>query len=148
MPVPPTPKIELHVHLEGTIRPQALLRIAHRNGVRLPADNVEELARLYHFNDFEHFLELWLMTTCAVQTEKDFRQIVVDYAAEAVGHGAIYIEGIFTPVERVDGGASWDEVFTGFCEGTQEARETYGVEMRLTPDIPRNLGLEVALETV
>ena len=142
-----TPKIELHVHLEGTIRPRALLEIARRNGVRLPADNEDELAQLYQFKDFEHFLELWLMTTCAVQTEADFRQVVVDYAAEAAGHGAVYIEGIFTPAERVAGGASWDEVFTGFCDGAAQAVETYGVEIRLTPDIPRNLGLEVAVET-
>jgi len=142
------PKIELHVHLEGTIRPRALLQMARRNAVSLPADNEDQLSELYQFRDFEHFLELWLMTTRAVQTEEDFRQVVVDYAAEAVGHGAVYIEGIFTPAERVGGGASWDEVFTGFCDGIQEARETYGVEMRLTPDIPRNLGLEMATETV
>ena len=142
-----TPKIELHVHLEGTIRPRALLEIAHRNSVSLPAEDEDQLAELYQFRDFEHFLELWLMTTCAVQTEEDFRQVVVDYAAEAVGHGAVYIEGIFTPAERIAGGASWDEVFTGFCNGAQEAREAHGVQIRLTPDIPRNLGLDVAIET-
>ncbi len=149
MPYPQSgsPKIELHVHLEGTIRARALLDIAQRNGVQLPADNETELAKLYQFKDFEHFLELWLMTTRAVQTEEDFRQVVVDYAAEAVGHGAVYIEGIFTPAERVAGGTSWDAVFTGFCDGTAQAKETYGVEIRLTPDIPRNLGLEVAVET-
>lgn len=143
----PTPKIELHVHLEGAIRPPMLLEIAARNGVGLPADNEDELTKLYQFKDFEHFLELWLMTTCAVQTEEDFRQVVVGYAGEAVAHGAVYIEGIFTPAERVAGGASWDEVFTGFCDGIEEARETYGIEMRLTPDIPRGLGLEVAMQT-
>jgi aminodeoxyfutalosine deaminase len=143
-----TPKIELHVHLEGTIRPRALLGIARRNGVRLPANNEDQLAELYQFKDFEHFLGLWLMTTCAVQTEADFRQVVVDYAAEAVGYGAVYIEGIFTPAERITGGASWDEVFTGFCDGAAQARDTYGIEIRLTPDIPRSLGLDIAMETV
>lgn len=38
-------------------------------------------------------------------------------------HGAVYPEGIFSPAERVWGGASWDEVFSGFCDGAQEARE-------------------------
>jgi aminodeoxyfutalosine deaminase len=148
MPSSASPKVELHVHLEGTIRPRALLEIAQRNSVRLPAENEEQLAKLYQFKDFDHFLELWLMTTCAVQTEEDFRQVVVDYAAEAVRHGAVYIEGIFTPAERIAGGASWDEVFTGFCDGAQAAREAHGVEIRLTPDIPRNLDLDVAIETV
>jgi len=147
MPTLSTPKIELHVHLEGTVRPRALLEMAARNGLKLPAQSEDELAELYRFRDFDHFVELWLMTTSAVQTEEDFRNIVVAYAAEAVTHGAVYIEGIFTPVERIGGGASWDEVFSGFCDGADEARETYGVEVRLTPDIPRSLDLDAALET-
>ncbi len=144
---PEAPKIELHIHLEGAVRPKALLQIAARNGISLPASSEAELAALYKFRDFQHFLELWLMTTHVLQTERDFRQIVVDYATEAASHGAVYLEGIFTPVERVGGGASWDEVFTGFCDGAAQATEQTGVEVRLTPDIPRNLGPEVAIET-
>ncbi|MCU1430312.1 MAG: Adenosine deaminase [Actinomycetia bacterium] len=143
----PTPKIELHVHLEGAVRPRALLEIAARNGVVLPAATEEELARLYHFTDFGHFIELWNMTTHAIQTETDFRQVVVSYAEEAAAHGAVYIEGIFTPAERVRSGASWDEVFTGFCDGAAEAEQTYGVAVRLTPDIPRGFDLSDAMET-
>jgi aminodeoxyfutalosine deaminase len=141
------PKIELHVHLEGAVRPRALLEIAARNGVSLPASTEAGLAELYRFRDFAHFLELWLMTTRALQTERDFRQVVVDYATEAAACGAVYLEGIFTPAERAGDGASWDEVFTGFCDGAAEATEKTGVEVRLTPDIPRNLGPEVALNT-
>jgi aminodeoxyfutalosine deaminase len=147
-PVSPEPKIELHVHLEGAVRPRALLEIAARNGVALPVDNEEDLARLYAFTDFDHFIELWMMTTHAIRTEVDFREVVVSYADEAAAHGAVYIEGIFTPAERVSGGASWDEVFTGFCDGAAEATERHGVEVRLTPDIPRGFGIEAAMETV
>ena len=147
VPISSVPKIELHVHLEGAVRAPALLEIAARNGVALPVDNVDDLARLYTFTDFDHFIELWMMTTHAIQTEIDFRQVVVSYAEEAAAHGAVYIEGIFTPAERVSGGASWDEVFTGFCDGAIEASEQHGVEVRLTPDIPRSFGLEAAIET-
>jgi aminodeoxyfutalosine deaminase len=141
------PKIELHVHLEATVRPKDLFEIASRNRFALPAQNEAELAQLYRFRDFEHFLELWMMTTPAIQTERDFRQIVVAYAEEAASHGAVFIEGIFTPLERVGGGASWDEVFSGFCDGALEAKERTGVDVRLTTDIPRHLGLDAAMET-
>ena len=138
------PKIELHVHLEGTVRAGTLLQIAGRNGVPLPAGTVEGLAALYEFRDFAHFLEVWLLTTGALRTEADFRQVVVDYAAEAAGHGAVYIEGIFTPGEPVSRGVGWDEVFTGYCDGAQQAAELHGVQVRLTPDIPRGWPLEAA----
>jgi len=135
------------LHLEGAVRPAALLDIADRNGLDLPAQDVDALTELYRFRDFDHFIELWMMTTHVIRTGADFRQVVVSYAQEAAAHGAVYIEGIFTPAERVLGGASWDEVFTGFCDGADEARETTGVEVRLTPDIPRGFGVESALET-
>jgi aminodeoxyfutalosine deaminase len=112
--------------------------------VPLPADSLEGLAGLYEFRDFAHFLQTWLLTTSALRTEQDFRQVVADYAAEAAAHGAVYLEGIFTPAEAVGRGAAWDEVFTGFCDGAQLAAEQHGVEVRLTPDVPRGCPLQAA----
>ena len=105
---------------------------------------VEELPALYEFRDFAHFIEVWILTTNALRTRDDFRQVVVDYAAEAAAHGAVYVEGIFSPAERVRRGVGWDEVFSGYCDGAQEARELHGVEVRLTPDIPRGFPLDEA----
>jgi len=138
------PKIELHVHLEATVKPQTLREIARRNDYALPDD----LESLYVFRDFRHFIEVWVLTTNALQTAADFRQMVVDYAAEAKTHGAVYIEGIFTPAERVRRGVNWEDVFEGVCEGAQRAREEHGVEVRLTPDIPRGYTLDEAKATV
>ena len=144
----PYPKIELHVHLEGTVRAHTLLDIAKRNDYPLPADTVEGLADLYRFRDFRHFIEVWILTTNALQTEEDFRQMVVDYAAEAASHGAVYLEAIFSPAERVRRGCTWEDVFEGACNGAQEAKELHGVEIRLTPDIPRGFSQEEAQATV
>ena len=136
------PKIELHVHLEGTVRPRTLLEIARRNDYALPAENEEELAALYDFRDFAHFIDVWILTTNALQTEEDFKQVVLDYAEEAQSHGAVYVEAIFSPAERVRRGVGWDEIFSGYCDGAAEARERFGVEIRLTPDIVRGFPLD------
>ncbi|HSP73046.1 MAG TPA: adenosine deaminase [Gaiellaceae bacterium] len=141
------PKIELHVHLEGTVRAPTLLEIARRNDYPLPADTVEGLAGLYRFTSFEHFIEVWILTTNALQRYDDFRQVVVDYAAEAASHGVVYMEAIFSPAERVMRGVGWDELFTGYCDGAQEAKERHGVEVRLTPDIPRGFDPQWGIDT-
>jgi aminodeoxyfutalosine deaminase len=138
------PKIELHVHLEGTVRADTLRAMAKRNDYPLPDD----LESLYRFRDFRHFIEVWVLTTNALQTEDDFRRMVVDYAEEAASHGAVYLEGIFSPAERVRRGIPYEAIFDGVCNGAQEARERHGVEIRLTPDIPRGFTLEEARETV
>ena len=62
----PYPKIELHVHLEGTVRAHTLLEIAKRNDYALPADTVEGLQELYRFTDFRHFIDVWILTTNAL----------------------------------------------------------------------------------
>jgi aminodeoxyfutalosine deaminase len=140
------PKIELHVHLEGAVRPPTLLDMARRNDLPLPVDTVEDLNALYEFTDFAHFIEVWILTTNVMRTADDFRRIVVDYAAEAAGHGAVYLEAIFSPIERVMRGVDWDALFEGYCDGAQQAQEEHGVVVRLTPDAYRGADVEAVEE--
>ena len=121
----PFPKIELHVHLEGTVRPHTLRAIAKRNDYAIPDD----LESLYRFRDFAHFIEVWILTTNALLTAEDFRQVVTDYAGEAASHEAVYLEAIFSPAERVARGVAWDEIFGGYCDGAEEARERHRVQL-------------------
>jgi len=142
VPAPePSPKIELHVHLEGTVRPETLRAIAKRNNYALPDD----LESLYEFRDLAHFIEVFNLVAHCLQRYDDFRQVVVDYVGEAKEHGAVYLEGIFAPGLWRD--LDTDEVFSGYCDGAEEARRLHGVEVRLTPDIPRVYAIEDALTT-
>jgi len=143
----PYPKIELHVHLEGAVSPELLFAAARRNGCALPFATVEALRDYMRFRDFDHFIEAWMATTTVLRTARDYRELVLDYARRARAHGAVYVEGIFSPTDRVALGVPQEVSFEGFCEGAQAAREEVGVEVRLTPDITRFAPPEVALET-
>ncbi len=145
MPIP-YPKIELHLHLEGATSPDLLMRIAQRNGVRLPVDDAESLEQMYAFRDFHQFIEVYAMVMHALRTEADFRELLLTYARQAKAHGAVYIEAIFGPTDSARLGVSWDEVFTGYCDGAQQAWEELGVRVNLTPDIGRQYTLEEAAQ--
>jgi aminodeoxyfutalosine deaminase len=140
------PKIELHVHLEGAMRPETLLEVARRNGYALPVDSAEGVRALYQYRDFAHFIEVFMLTAGALETEDDFRRLVVEYAEEAVAHGAVYLEAIFSL--GLWRGLDSDIVFTGVCDGAAEARERFGIEIRLTPDIARVYSLDEAIQVV
>src|SRR5439155_6579293 len=130
------------------IAPATLLEIAKRNDYALPVDTIEGLGELYRYRDFDHFMEIWTLTTNALRHYDDFREVVLDYAREAKRHGAVYIEGIFSPIERVWRGVDWDEIYAGYCDGAGEARERLGVDVRLTPDITRDSSLDDAMRCV
>lgn len=138
------PKIELHVHLEGAVSAAALFAAARRNAFRLPVASVEELDAFMRFRDFAHFIDAWFATTPALQTERDYRELVVDYARRAQAQGAVYLEAIFSPTDKLLAGIDLDTVFSGFADGAQEARETLGIDVLLTPDITRGVELDVA----
>jgi aminodeoxyfutalosine deaminase len=140
------PKIELHVHLEGAMRPETLLEVARRNGYALPVDSAEGVRALYQYRDFAHFIEVFMLTAGALETEDDFRRLVVEYAEDAVAHGAVYLEAIFSL--GLWRGLDSDIVFTGVCDGADEARERFGIEIRLTPDIARVYSLDEAFQVV
>ncbi|RLP76873.1 adenosine deaminase [Mycetocola tolaasinivorans] len=142
------PKIELHVHLEGSVRPATLFELAAKNGVTLPVASLEELESFYNFTDFNHFIDVWNVTTDVLFQPEDFRRVVVDYAREAAGYGAVYLEGIFSPGQYYVRGIDPDALFTGFTDGIQEAYEETGVLVRLTPDVDRNRPAELSEQIV
>ena len=116
------PKIELHVHLEGTLRPETLLAIAECNGVSLPATTPDGLADQFRFTDLAHFIDVWLMVTSCLRTADDFRRITVDYAGEAVQHGAVYVEGIFAPLQLVRRGVAVGDDLRGLLRRHRRRR--------------------------
>ena len=134
----PYPKAELHVHLEATVRPARLLEIARRNGLSAPVAAEAGPAELHGPTDFARFIQAWIAMSGVLRRARDFREVVVDYAAEAAAQGCVYIEAIFSPAEPARRGTPWQEIFEGYCSGADAARELHGVEIRFTPDITRD----------
>ncbi len=91
------PKVELHVHLEGSIQPATLLELARRNGVMLPADDVTGLQRWYQFTDFNHFIKTYLTISSCICTPADIELIARDFLRGQAEQNIIYSEVTFTP---------------------------------------------------
>lgn len=91
------PKVELHVHLEGSIKPATLLELARRNGVALPADDVAGLQRWYQFTDFNHFIKTYLTISSCICTPADIELIARDFFRGQAEQHIVYSEVTFTP---------------------------------------------------
>jgi aminodeoxyfutalosine deaminase len=133
------PKAELHVHLEGSIRPATLLTLARRNGVTLPADSVEGLRQWFVFRDFNHFIEIYLTITRCLKREEDYVEIVYDFGREMARQNVRYAEVTFTPSTHDFLGVPHDVYFAGLTSGRERAQAELGVEIRWVYDIVRNV---------
>ncbi len=133
------PKAELHVHLEGSIRPATLLRLAERNGVNLPAQNVEGLQDFYRYRDFEHFIEIYVTITGCLRTPDDYRLIAYEFGADCARQNIRYAEATFTITSNIaHTGLDWQTILKSLNEGQSHARDELGVDWRWVFDISRN----------
>jgi len=149
------PKAELHLHLQGSIRPATLLILAQRNGVELPARTVEGLQRWFTYRDFAHFVEIYTTICRCLRTAEDYELVAYECAANLARQNCRYAEVTFTPGEH-----EWSEIprevyLSGLRRGRQRAWQDFGVELNWVFDIVRDAPqweeradyvLEVALE--
>ena len=133
------PKVELHVHLEGSIRPATLLTLAERNGVALPAQDLEGIREFYRFTDFDHFIQVYFTISGCLKTVDDFSLIAYEFGADMARQNTRYAEVTFTPDTSVrHTGLPFDEILSGLNAGRARARADFGVEFRWVLDIVRD----------
>lgn len=131
------PKVELHVHLEGSIQPATLLALARRNQITLPADDAAGLRSLYQFTDFTQFVRTYLLISKTLQRADDFALITAEFGAQMARQNIRYAEVTFTPVTHVDRGVPWEAIRDGLCAGREQAQRTHGVQIAWVFDIVR-----------
>ena len=134
------PKAELHVHLEGSIQPATLLKLAARNHASLPADTEAGLRAWFSFRDFRHFIEVYVALSRCLKTADDYALITTELAASLAAQNARYAEVTFSPsTHALTLGLPHDVYFSGLCRGRELARRDYGVEINWIFDIIRNV---------
>ena len=134
------PKAELHVHLEGSIRPATLLLLAMRNDVRLPAKTVEELQDWFTFRNFDHFIEIYFEISSCLKTSDDYELIAYEFGAQMARQNVRYAEVTFSPsTHQFSLGIPFDIYFSGLTKGRLRAQKDFGVKIRWVFDIVRDI---------
>jgi adenosine deaminase len=137
------PKVELHVHLEGAVRPETLLLLAKRHHVQLPASTVEELRAWYAFTDFDHFIEIYMTISGCLRDPQDMELIAREFLAGQAAQNIVYSEVTWTPLNQYHtSGMEFDEQLTAINRGRAWAEKELGVRMSMVIDIPRGVPVE------
>ena len=116
------PKSELHIHIEGTLEPEAMFALARRNGIALPYPTVEALRAAYKFSKLQDFLDLYYQGMSVLLTERDFYDLTAAYLDKVAGQGLRHVEMFFDPQGHLSRGISFATVIDGIERATKDAR--------------------------
>jgi len=142
------PVAELHLHIEGTLEPELLVRLAARNGVALPTTDVAELRARYQFDSLQAFLDLHYANLRVLQQEQDFYDLAQAYLARAAAAGVRRAEIFFDPQTHLGHGVPLDAVFGGLTAALADGEREHGLSSALILCFLRDLGAEAAAETL
>lgn len=124
------PKIELHLHMEGAIRPELLLRISERNKIKLPFKTVAEFEALLIYKNFKDFTHLFLLSQHCLQTAHDFYEVIIDIGEQLKQHNVLYAEISWVPQFYFQRKSSIDEILYAMNEARAYVKEIFSIEMR------------------
>lgn len=142
------PKLELHIHLEGTFRPATLLALARRHGVSLPADDEDGLARWFRYRDFEHFVEVYLTCSSCLRDPEDFHRLALDFIEEQARQNVLWSEATFSVSTHLARGLDGAALAEALAAAADEGERRLGTAVRWVPDIVRNMPADRAEATL
>ncbi|TVQ36466.1 MAG: adenosine deaminase [Wenzhouxiangella sp.] len=142
------PKVELHLHIEGSLEPELMFELAERNGIELPWDSVEAIRRAYEFSDLQSFLDIYYAGADVLRTEQDFFDLTWAYLERCRSDKVRHTEIFFDPQTHTDRGIAFETVIQGISRALDEGRERLGISSRLILCFLRHLSAEAAMETL
>lgn len=142
------PKAELHLHIEGTLEPELMFRLAERNGVRLNYPSVEALRAAYAFNNLQEFLDLYYVGMSVLLKEEDFYDLTWAYLQRVHQDNVVHVELFFDAQAHLARGISLNVQIRGIRRALQDGKERLGISFRLILSFLRHLSEASALETL
>ncbi len=139
------PKVELHLHLEGTLEPEMAFAFAGRNGVALPYESVEKMRAAYEFADLQSFLDIYYRACSVLVTRRDFYDLTWAYMESAAAQNIRHAEVFFDPQTHTSRGVAIETVLRGVSCALRAGREKLGVSSRLIMCFLRDRSEEEAM---
>ena len=142
------PKAELHLHIEGSLEPELIFKLAQRNGVALPYASVEALRAAYAFSDLQSFLDIYYAGASVLLTEQDFFDMAWAYFERAAADNVVHAEIFFDPQTHTERGVPMEAVIVGLEHACRRAHAEFGLSAKLILCFLRHLSEESAFATL
>lgn len=142
------PKVELHLHIEGTLEPEMMLQLAQRNQIDLPFASPQEVKAAYEFTNLQSFLDIYYQGANVLIEEQDFYDLTWAYLLKCQQDNVIHTEIFFDPQTHTARGIHFDTVIAGIDRAMKDGLEQLGITSRIIMCFLRHLDEESAFEVL
>ena len=139
------PKVELHCHVEGTVRPATVVELARKAGRPLP---VADPTDLYTYDSLDSFLSIFWLVQETLTDREDWARVADESLRDAAAHGLRYREMFFTPARHLAAGQDLGDIVAGLTEGIERAEAASDVQCFLIGAVDRAYGAAAGLDFV
>lgn len=140
------PKAELHVHIEGTLEPELLIKLAQKNKIDIPYKSVSEIKQAYQFRNLDAFLELYYQGMNVLVDQTDFYHLTLAYFERVAQDNVKHVELFFDPQVHIARGLHFSTVIEGILQGMEEARARLNISSKLILCLLRDASEESAFD--
>ena len=142
------PKAELHLHIEGSLEPELMFRLAKKNNVEIPYKNIEDVRNAYNFTNLQTFLDIYYAGANVLITQDDFYDLTWAYILKCVEDNVIHTEIFFDPQTHTARGIAFETVINGIKAALADAKVKYGITSCIIMCFLRHLSQDEAFETL
>jgi adenine deaminase len=142
------PKAELHLHIEGSLEPELMFKLAERNGINLPYSSIEEVRDAYQFSNLQTFLDIYYQSAAVLIHEQDFYDLTWAYLLKCHEQGVVHTELFFDPQTHTERGIEISVVFDGITRALADAASHLGISSALIMCFLRHLSEDEAFEVL
>ena len=142
------PKVELHLHIEGTLEPEMMFSLAAKHGIPLPYGSAADVRAAYQFSDLQSFLDLYYAGCGVLRDSRDFYALAMAYFTRAHADGVVHAELFFDPQSHTSRGIPLEVVFGGLRDAMEDALRRYGITSELILCFLRHLSEDDAQATL
>ena len=140
------PKTELHLHIEGTLEPDHMFKLAKKNNVSIPFKNIKEVKEAYNFSNLESFLKIYYEGSKVLIKEEDFFDLTWAYALKCKEDNIVHTEIFFDPQTHVNRGINFEIVINGIYKALKKANKEFGLSFKIIMCFLRHLSEKSGFE--
>ncbi|GLT17939.1 adenine deaminase [Vibrio zhanjiangensis] len=142
------PKVELHMHIEGSLEPEMMFQLAKRNQIPLSFNTPQEVKAAYQFTDLQSFLDIYYQGANVLVHEQDFYDLTWAYLCRCQQDNVVHTEIFFDPQTHTERGISFDTVINGISRALEDGKEKIGISSRIIMCFLRHLDQKSAFLTL